>query len=113
MASPLGLTPNFTPTLPPTLTPNLTSQPHQVLEELAPLPRDFVPMVADLAQGRGSSVSCADLGFLSATTGRQTALSYSGGRAARATLLELSFDYASRGADVQWVSQFPSELEVI
>ena len=57
-------------------------------------------------------VSCCERGFLSATTDRSVALAHAGGRAAYASVLEIGFDYAARGADMRWVSQFPHENEV-
>ena len=63
--------------------------------------------------GAGRGVACADRGLLSATTDRQLALALCGGRAATASVLQIGFDYAARGADLHWVSQYPAEKEVL
>ena len=69
--------------------------------------------IAGAVPGVWRGVACADRGLLSATTDRQLALALSGGRAATASVLQIGFDYAARGADLHWVSQYPAEKEVL
>lgn len=78
-------------------------------EEEGSLPVAFVPRAAEPAR----RVSAADRGVLCATTDRQVALAFSGGRAAHASILEIGFDYSSHGASLQWLSQYPREAEVV
>ena len=73
------------------------------------LPPTFVPTVGEAAS---RAVTAAELGVLSATTDKQVALALSGGKASHTTILEISFDYTSRGASLQWLSQYPYECEV-
>ena len=69
--------------------------------------------IAGAVPGVWRGVACADRGLLSATTDRQLALALSGGRTATASVLQIGFDYAARGADLHWVSQYPAEKEVL
>ena len=78
-------------------------------EDAGALPPTFAPQPLDPSRALSS---CCDRGFLSATVDRQVALTASGGKARRATILEISFDYSARGAALQWVSQYPHECEV-
>ena len=89
--------------------PTAAYRPHR--EEEGGLPRAFVPSLAE--PPRGAADACYDSGFLSATKEKQVALAFSGGRAGHATILEVGFDYASRPADLQWVSQYPAEAECV
>ena len=72
------------------------------------MPRAFVPSPAEPAR----NVAAADRGVMCATTDRQVALAFSGGRAAHASVLEIGFDYSSHGASLHWLSQYPAECEV-
>jgi hypothetical protein len=83
-----------------------------VREEGGGLPPSFLPAAAPDQPSRGAGVA-AERGCLSATTSKQVALALSGGSSGRCTLLELAFDYATRGASVQWLSQYPAEDEVV
>lgn len=55
-----------------------------------------------------------ELGFMSTTINASVAIEYAmKGSDAVGTIFEIQFDAASRGADVQWVSQFPYEAELL
>ena len=73
------------------------------------LPPSFVPNTGEPQRG---ATTAAERGVLSCTADKQVALAYSGGKAGVGTLLEVSFDYGSRGAALQWVSQYPHEAEL-
>lgn len=62
------------------------------------------------AQGVRGGVECA---FLSATTNRAVALSYAERQAGPRVLFELKQGMVDRGADVQWLSQYPFENEIL
>ena len=80
-----------------------------VRETRMKLPREFVePCEAN--QGFPGGAEC---GFSSTTTDVFTAYSYSGGWEVPGTILEISYDAASRGADVQFLSCYPRERELL
>jgi hypothetical protein len=69
------------------------------------LPPAFLhPKEDDLAGG-------VELGFSSTTEKFETAVRYSGGKGRKGTILKLEFDMASRGASIQFLSQYPQEKE--
>ena len=55
----------------------------------------------------------AEQAFSSTTTDIFTAYDYSGGWEVPGTILEISYDAASRGADVQFLSCYPRERELL
>ena len=50
---------------------------------------------------------------MSTTTSPEVALDYAGGGGAQGTIFAIDFDMASRGADIQWLSQYPHEVELL
>jgi hypothetical protein len=69
------------------------------------LPSTFLrPKAGEFAGG-------VELGFSSTTEDYQVALEYSGGLISKGTIMQLEFDKASRGADIQFLSQYPEEKE--
>lgn len=50
---------------------------------------------------------------MSTTKNPAVALDYSGGASVRGSVMAIDFDLASRGASVQWVSQYPHEEELL
>jgi hypothetical protein len=52
-----------------------------------------------------------ELGFSSTTEDFEVAVKYSGGKENKGTILELEFGIDSRGADIQFLSQYPEEKE--
>ena len=49
-----------------------------------------------------------EMAFMSTTTELAVAVEYAGrGDSDKRTIMEIPFDMASRGASVQWVSQYP------
>jgi len=51
--------------------------------------------------------------FMSTSRDPAAALRYSGSIQQAGSILQITFDIGSRGADVQWVSQFPAEQELL
>ena len=49
---------------------------------------------------------------MSTTKSPAVALDYSGGSATVGSILVIDFDMNSRGASIQWLSQYPHEEEV-
>ena len=49
--------------------------------------------------------------FMSTTENPAVALDYSGGKDVKGTIFAMDFDQASRGAAIQWLSQYPHEEE--
>ena len=60
---------------------------------------------------KGEFAGGVELGFSSTTEDFDVAVSYSGGKENKGTILELDFDIAGRGADIQFLSQYPEEKE--
>lgn len=71
------------------------------------LPSEF------LESKQGEFAGGVELAFMSTTTDLNIAREFSGGPEEDGTILEITFDAASRGANVQWVSQFPVEAELL
>jgi hypothetical protein len=54
-----------------------------------------------------------DLGFMSTTLDRDVALNFARGSKQLSTVFEIQMGMVDRGADVQWLSQFPGEAEIL
>jgi hypothetical protein len=79
-----------------------------VNETAVKLPESFLDASSDAFAGG------VELAFMSTTTDPRVAIEYAmRGAEACGTLFEIQFDAASRGADVQWVSQYPYEAELL
>lgn len=64
--------------------------------------------------GQGEFAGGVELAFMSTTTDPAVAIEYATkGAEAVGSVFEIQFDAASRGADVQWVSQYPYEAELL
>ena len=61
----------------------------------------------------GTFAGGVELAFMSTTTSPAVALDYSGGAATQATILAFEFKATTRGASVQWLSQYPHEEELL
>ena len=51
--------------------------------------------------------------FMSTTRNPAVALDYSGGAETRGSILVIDFELGSRGAAIQWLSQYPHEEELL
>ena len=54
-----------------------------------------------------------ELAFMSTTKSAAVALDYSGGSAIQGSIMVIDFDMNSRGAAIQWLSQYPHEEELL
>ena len=54
-----------------------------------------------------------ELAFMSTTKSAAVALDYSGGSAIQGSIMLIDFDMNSRGAAIQWLSQYPHEEELL
>ena len=78
-----------------------------VKESALELPESF------LRAGQGVLSGGVEKGFMSSSKEVSTACSYSGRADEAASIFQMKFDLASRGADLHWVSQFPEEHELL
>jgi hypothetical protein len=63
--------------------------------------------------GNSSFAGGVEMAFMSTTTDFAVAVEYSGGASVPGTLFKIDFDMASRGANVQCLSQFADEAELL
>jgi hypothetical protein len=89
----------------------LSSQPARVYrgvrEEKAKLPAEF------LECSEGKFAGAVERAFMSTTKNPAVALDYLGGAATIGSILVIDFDMNSRGASIQWLSQYPHEEELL
>ena len=71
------------------------------------LPDDF------LSREEGKFAGGVERAFMSTTKSPAVALDYSGGEATVGSLFVIDFDMNSRGASIQWLSQYPHEEELL
>ena len=62
---------------------------------------------------KGKFAGGIERAFMSTTSNPEVAFDYSGGAHTKGSILALDFDMASRGAAIDWLSQFPHERELI
>jgi hypothetical protein len=73
------------------------------------IPDSFINASSDTEFAGG-----VELAFMSTSTDINVAVEYAlNGKTKKATVFEITFDAASRGAPVQWVSQYPYEAELL
>ena len=78
-----------------------------VKEDERALPEGF------LSREEGKFAGGVELAFMSTTKSPAVALDYSGGEATSGSLFVIDFDMNSRGASIQWLSQYPHEEELL
>ena len=78
-----------------------------VREDEMRLPDEF------LAREEGKFAGGVERAFMSTTKSPAVALDYSGGAATSGSIFVIDFDMNSRGASIQWLSQYPHEEELL
>jgi Ran GTPase-activating protein (RanGAP) involved in mRNA processing and transport len=61
----------------------------------------------------GGFAGGVELAFMSTTKSAAVALDYSGGGTTQGSIFTIDFDMTSRGASIQWLSQYPHEEELL
>ena len=62
---------------------------------------------------QGGFAGGVERSFMSTTRSAAVAVDYSGGEAVGGSILTIDFEMGSRGAAVQWLSQYPHEEELL
>ena len=78
-----------------------------VREDKVKLPAEF------LECSEGKFAGGVERAFMSTTKNAAVALDYSGGGATIGSIMVIDFDMNSRGASIQWLSQYPHEEELL
>ena len=78
-----------------------------VREDTMQLPPEF------LSREEGKFAGGVERAFMSTTKSAAVALDYSGGAATAGSIFVIDFDMNSRGASIQWLSQYPHEEELL
>ena len=60
-----------------------------------------------------TQLAAVELGLMSTTTARETAVAYSGKNGQRCTVLEIQVGRIDVGADISFLSQYPGEKEFL
>ena len=74
---------------------------------LLALPPEF------LKRADGKFAGGVERAFMSTTKSAAVALDYSGGGSTKGSIMVIDFDMNSRGASIQWLSQYPHEEELL
>ena len=84
-----------------------------VNEEHLKLPERFFCGDGAATDGSAGFAGGIERAFMSTTKSEQVALDYSGGAASEGSIFAISFNAASRGASIQFLSQYPHEEELL
>ena len=90
---------------------SFTSKPARVYRGVKEVDMQLPPEFLSCSEGKFAGG--VERAFMSTTKSAAVALDYSGGGATPGSIFVIDFDMNSRGASIQWVSQYPHEEELL